>query len=940
MALMPTAKIATALAEFSSATRLYTLSIKSEHFPSDANQLLVEAFIAHDEVSEIGWRDVIAVSTDASLPLDSFLSSQARLEIYLASGDCSAFTGEISECEMLGSDGGLARYRVRLSPWLWRLDQARNCRVWENKSVSEIVDSVFASYQPLASWRWSEETGHFLSETAPFEYCCQYRESDLHFVRRLLTKAGIGWRFEHIENGSHVVLFANSTRLIAFPEDPSSEANGGVRFHRAGACEYQDSVQSLWSTCKLISSTSAVLSYDIKSKNVVAADAPAKLSNSNLPTLEAFDNFGPDCYPNRVFAMRASDMEMERQEALSQTWSGRSTIRTLRAGTRLTVLDTPLKKLGNTPAFTMLRVVSVGVNNMPPPAQHALAELFGGIPELLDARMGNGVQEGFAAVVEEALETGYGNFFEALPADVVWRPQWPNGDSCSPPTAPGSQIAIVVGANGGHYPDGSDELYCDRLGRIRVHFPWQDENAGCWVRVAQRLAGPGFGAQFLPRIGTEVLVKFLEGDIDRPVIVGALYNGQGEGGFIPTPGGRRVPDNGASPFNAAHDHAVSGQGNVAGGNSPVWYGASAQWGIRSKEFGSSKYNQLVFDDTDTRGRVQFASTRIASELNLGHLIHFADNHRGSLRGRGAELRTDAYGAVRTGSGLLIASHKSNHNSSQRAPAGENDSGSETLNRATTVCEALNSAAVTHHSVAFSAHIGTHALGASALDVSAPPLQALGAAVSGVVSHENLDSASADTTEKHQESTRSELPHMSSALVGCSAQAGLGMDAGQSLQLSSGETTTTTSGDDSQFITGGCMRHHTGQAIGILGGAIKADDSKIGLQLITAKDALDVQVLRDGASVHARDDVNFVSTSLHIDWAAAKSILMTTMGGASITIDNGNINIQCPGKLTVHAGKKSLNGAIRLDYRLPRLPREVCIECLLKALKTGSALSLK
>ena len=131
------------------------------------------------------------------------------------------------------------------------------------------------------------------------------------------------------------------------------------------------------------------------------------------------------------------------------------------------------------------------------------------------------------------------------------------------PTAHGSQSAIVVGVDGSSSPNGADEIYCDKLGRVRIRYHWQqDASATCWVRVAQRSAGGGMGSQFLPRIGQEVLVQFLENDIDRPIIVGALYNGQGEGGQAPTPGGKSDRDSDTAVFQSAHDHGVSGQGNV------------------------------------------------------------------------------------------------------------------------------------------------------------------------------------------------------------------------------------------------------------------------------------------------------------------------------------------------------------------------------------------
>ncbi|QOY94871.1 type VI secretion system tip protein VgrG [Massilia sp. UMI-21] len=949
MSVSLTDKITAALVEFSSKTRLYGLGFEDDTAHLGADKLLVEAFAANDEVQGIGWRDIIVLSLDAHVPLEPLLGKQSRLELRLANGGLSVFAGEITDIAMLGSDGGLARHRLRLSPWLWRLSKVRNCRVWQDKNIVEIVDAVFSAYLPLARWRWSVETRYIMEDAGPLDYCCQYRESDLDFLQRLLTEAGLGWRFEQGEDGPGVVLFADSTRLSACPEDATSEADGGVRFHRAGACERQDTVQSLWSTHKLGTSVSMVLSYDFESKRVVAASAPSILHNGKVPPLESCDTPGPDAYANSRQARRAADLQMERREALSQVWSGRSTLRTLRAGTRLTVLDTPLKKLGDTP-FTVLRVLSVGVNNMPPPAQHALAELFGPIPELLEDIVSTSEPADFALVVEQARETGYANCFEALPAKVVWRPRLRDGDGSSRPTAPGSQTAIVVGADGGEEPTGANELYCDRLGRVRIHFHWQEEKASCWVRVAQRFAGDGIGFQFLPRIGTEVLVKFLEGDINRPVIVGSLYNGQGEGGVAPTPGGRSVGVSDALLFAKANDHAFAGQGNRAGGHSPVWHGASgdsaghrnaaAQWGIRSKEFGGSKYNQLLFDDTDGQGRVQLSSSRLASQLNLGHLIHTADNYRGSFRGRGAELRTDGYGAVRAGAGLLITSYTVNHQASHRDAAGDNAAGIAMAKQALTLGETFSNAAATHQTVAFASHIGTHAKGASALDPSAPLLQALLTTVSETVSDQTVDSARSDAAEKHIGIAKGKLPHASDAILGISAQAGLGGDAGLSLQLASGEAVTTLSGQDSQCIAGGAIRNHTGQTIGFLSGASKAGENNTGLQLIAAKDANDFQALRDTATVQARDEVNVISATSHIDWAAAKSIRLSTSGGASIAIEGGNITVQCPGKMTVRAGKKSLIGPARLDYLLPRLPREVCIECLLKALKSGSALSLK
>ena len=932
-------QVTAALAEFSSVSRLYAISIGEAGAGLDS--LLVEAFCAGEAVQEIGWRDVIVLSTSSHLDTAALLGQPAALDISLADGTRSRFSGELGEVVMLGSDGGLARYRLRILPWLWRLGQVRNSRVWQDRSVVEIVDAVLNDYLPLARWRWSEDTSPFMAQAMPRSYCCQYRETDLTFVERLLAEEGLGWRFEQGEQGAGLVLFADSTDPAAVPPDASCEAAGAVRFHGVRSVESSDTVQALVAQRRLHASLTTVLSYDYKAKQLVTGSSPTRSRQGReLPALESYDVPGQYAYANREQARRHADLQMQRQEARAALWQGRSTVRSLRAGTQLMISGMPLDRLNNTAALTVLRVTSVGVNNMPPPAQHALAELFGPIPELLEEMAARELAPGFALAIAQARATGYANCFEAIPAEVPWRPLQQDGDGRQRvrPTAHGAQSAIVIGADGNDQPTGADELYCDRLGRIRIRYHWQEggqisDRASCWVRVAQRSAGGGMGCQFLPRIGQEVLVQFLENDIDRPIVVGALYNGQGEGGIPPTPGGIRGAEP-ASPFEQAHDHSPSGQGNLAGGNSPVWHGASgdsaghrngaAQWGIRSKEFGGAGYNQLLFDDTDGQGRVQLRCTHASSELNLGHLIHAADNYRGSFRGLGAELRTDAYGVLRAGAGLLITSYKIEHSAAARDPASEAAGAIAMLAQATKLAESFSSAAQTHQTVALAGHVGAGKANTSVLDATAAPLKAMLTSASGTSGKDSFGASDA------------KLPHFSDPLIAIAAKDGFGASAGQSLQLANGETVTVMSGQDMQFVTGGQMRVHSGQAIGVLGGTVKAGEGGVGLQLITAKEAIDIQAQADELKVQARDEINVISANAHIDWAAAKKISLSTAGGANITIEGGNITVQCPGKIKVHAGKKSFLPPAKINYKLPTFPQGVCIECLAKRAAQRSA----
>lgn len=945
MSSMLAGQVLTALSEFSSHTRLYELRLEDG---ADAG-LLVEAFAADEQLQGIGTRDVIALSTRANIAHADLLGQQASLAISLADGTRASFSGYVSQVATLGSDGGLSRYRLRLSPWIWLLSQVRNSRAWQDSSVVEIIDSVFAQYQPHARWAWSGDVGPFMNGATPRSYCCQYRETDFDFITRVLTEEGLAWRFEAHEDGNQMVLFADSSQLSAVPEDASSAAGGGIRYHAASALEQSDSIQHLQAFRKVGAAVVSVLSYDYKTKQAVSVSVPTRfpIGGKNAQAVESFDSPGQYAYTDSAQARRYAELQMEAREARTFVWQGRSTVRTLRAGTRIGITDIPMKKFAaDVPAFVLVRVASVGVNNLPVSAKNGLAELFGPVPELLEESLKEVPLAEFDRAIEQAQRSGYANCFEAIPAERPWRPMM---DADAVPTTHGSQSAIVVGPDGADLPNGADEIYCDRLGRVRIRFHWQDNDASCWVRVAQRSAGGGMGSQFLPRIGQEVLVKFIEGDIDRPVVVGALYNGQGEGGVAPTPGGQSDRDASGAVFEGAHDHAVSAQGNLAGGNSPLWHGSSsdsaghrnnpAQWGVRSKEFGGRGYNQLLFDDTDGQGRIQLKSTHAASELNLGRLIHSADNYRGSFRGNGAELRTNDFGAVRAGAGLLISSYKIDHAAASRAPAGENSAGASALKQAMKVAGSFNSAAKSHQTVAFGGHLGSAEADTSVMDETAAPLKALWTTSAGMLSKKGVDEAQVDAEARNVDPGDDKLPHVSAPMIAIAAKAGLAVTAGQDVQLATGETVVVMSGADNQCVAGGQMRVHSRQAIGVLSGAVQAGEGGVGLQLIAGKGAIDYQAQADEIKVQARDEISVISANAHIDWAAAKSITLSTAGGANITLASGNITVQCPGKIMIHAGMKKFNDQSKFNYPLPLLPKSVCIECLMIALKAGAPFAI-
>ena len=179
------------------------------------------------------------------------------------------------------------------------------------------------------------------------------------------------------------------------------------------------------------------------------------------------------------------------------------------------------------------------------------------------------------------------------------------------------------------------------------------------------------------------------------------------------------------------------------------------------------------------------------------------------------------------------------------------------------------------------------------------------------------------------------------ILAISAKAGLAVVAGQDIQFATGEGITLASGQDSNWAVGGAGRLHTGQAIGMLAGAIMpgTEAAGKGLTLIAGKGDIEVQAQADRMQVAAKNDVSIQSQSAHIDWAAAKKITLSTAGGANITIEGGNITVQPPGTINILAATKSFVGPERVEYPLPTLPMQVCKECLLNAAATGGPFAL-
>jgi type VI secretion system secreted protein VgrG len=381
------------------------------------------------------------------------------------------FSGVVSRFSAGIPSGGFRHYRAEVVPWLWFLTRTTDCRIFQNKTAPAIIEQVF---KDLA---FSAYELNLKAAYCKRDYCVQYRETDFDFVSRLMEQEGIFYWFRH-ENGQHTLVLAD--QKSAYKDCPEKE----VAF----------SVGSL--TPNHI--TSWDHQYEFRPGKYAQTDynfeAPATSLMTNATSLvklpgndklEVYDY--PGLYVKKADGDAATKVRMEAEEAAYDVVSGASTCRTFTPGGKFT-----LKKHA-CPSEAGKGYVLTAV-------QHSAR----------DSSYTNG----------KASSQLYSNTFTCIPDAVTFRP----ARTTPRPVVQGPQTAVVVGPKG-------EEVYTDKYGRVKVQFHWdregkQDENSSCWIRVAENWAGKNWGVVFHPRIGQEVIVEFLEGDPDRPIITGRVYNAQ------------------------------------------------------------------------------------------------------------------------------------------------------------------------------------------------------------------------------------------------------------------------------------------------------------------------------------------------------------------------------------------------------------------------------
>lgn len=839
-----------------------------------------------------GFRiELTVLSSNAHLSLTSLLGQAIRIDLQTSFSHMlrRPFHGHITRIERLGANGGFARHRLVIEPWLAFLDGNRDSYLFQDKTVVEIVDELLADWKSQGKlapdWRWE------LADAAVYPkrgMTTQYRESDLAFLKRLLAEEGLFCWFEHetVESetlGRHRLVIADHN--AAFKANPQPR----ISYTQAGATLREDSLDRWHRLRRVDTSELNSCSWDYRSLATRPQAASSAIEPGAMPRTVAWHDPGQYAWQSTAHGERMLTSQRQAIDARMLHYRGAGSVRTAAPGSTFHLADHPEHPLGQGEAdhFLITAVTHRARNN--------LAET---IPEVMEA---------LGPTPDEPLPDLYRNQIIAIRASTPWKPLMTDahGRLTNPrPTARGSLTGIVVG-NG-------QPTHTDRDGRVRVQFPWQrgteagsrsphptgSDNApasdalGVWLRVMAPVAGSNWGSHMTPRPGQEVNVAFQNGNIDRPVVIGTVYNGEGSADAQ----GNRL---GSGSMQASPNAPAFFAGKEAETHT---HGASVS-GIKSQQLGASRngqggFNQLVFDDTPGESRIELATTEHQSRLQLGHLKQQTDNSRQANLGHGGEIATMASAALRAGSGLLISTDARPNASSQQLDSREAIALTE---NAQSLSQSLADTA-TKQKVALKDDPPADSL---------PAIQSLTAAIKVMqaTNQRGATSGSAGEMKAIQGGTGT-VTAWSSPRIQYSAPSGIAqltprnhfLAAGKNLGIVSGQDTNLISqGNHSLAVKDGLSLFTVGKA-----GNKSKPNSETGTHLHAASGKVSLQSQSGKTTAAADKKITIASTNASLN-ASAKNHLLATAKGAYLKIEGGNIQVHAPGKVEFKASQKNLTG---------------------------------
>jgi type VI secretion system secreted protein VgrG len=449
-----------------------------------ADRLLLRSVEWREELGRPFEGRVKLRSEDHSIdPLEA-LGQGVVIRVDGPEGTTRRFTGFISRFEQTSAmRGGLAGYEATIVPWSWFMTRTADCRIFQGESAVEIATRV------MKECPRSEVATKLMRRYAPYEYKVQYRETDFDFVQRVLEHEGIYYYFAHGDR-SHVLtlLDSNGARL-----DGESDKALALRYLPGTRSKARPDAVFEWRQAAVVKpGRFHATDYDYRHPSTSLLSRAERARRHAAGDMEVFDY--PGLYTEHPQGDQLVRVRMEELAADHLTIAGSTVNRFLHAGSRILLEDHPRADQNREHLVTAVTIVADG--------------------GAFDGDENDDRDDDTEVAV---FDCG----FEAIPKETQFRP----ARRTNVPQIRGPQTAVVVGPAG-------EEIHTDSLGRIRVHFHWDrhhdatDESSSCWMRVSQPWAGRNWGGMFLPRIGQEVIVEFLEADPDRPIITGRVYNAE------------------------------------------------------------------------------------------------------------------------------------------------------------------------------------------------------------------------------------------------------------------------------------------------------------------------------------------------------------------------------------------------------------------------------
>lgn len=446
--------------------------------PLPAGTLLFHRMRASEGMSRMFSYELELLSTDSGIKFADLLGKMMTVKLQLPGNAERYFNGYVSRFGFTGRRGRYFQYHATLRPWLWFLTRTQDCRIFQDQKVEDIIKAVFADH-PVAKFQ-----PRLSASYAPWNYCVQYRETDFNFVSRMMEQEGISYYFKH-EADKHTLVLADS---VSSHDPVSGYEEIAYTTQIEGARSDGEAIGS-WTMAEEIQPAKYVLTdYDFERPSVDLTVDKALTRQADHSDGEIFDF--PGEYTQRTDGEHYVGARLEEVQTGYKNARGSCSARGVTAG------------------------ATFKLRGFPRAEENAEYLVIG-----TQITLNQAGYEGMGGDDGSSYDCG----FEVSGAAETWRPS----RSTPKPIVQGPQTAKVVG------PDG-DEIYTDKYGRVKVLFHWDRarrklgklENSSCWVRVSHPWAGKNFGFVAIPRIGQEVIVDFLEGDPDQPIITGRIYNNE------------------------------------------------------------------------------------------------------------------------------------------------------------------------------------------------------------------------------------------------------------------------------------------------------------------------------------------------------------------------------------------------------------------------------